>query len=160
VNFSITIDSNTEDHTTAFIDPESIICSSTDPVPVSPWFGSLPTVWTFQANLVNVSDGIHVVTVQSPDSQNLTSSTDSTDHFFLRVDQSDNPLVFPQSANYSRSLLHQADDGSLLISHNAAGVSQFRYSFDWGSTYSNWQAYTGGTTTDSASEWAGTSAQK
>lgn len=157
---SITVDSTTEGNTTASIDPESIVCSSTDAVPVSPWFGSLPTVWTFQANLVDVSDGIHVVTVQSPEAQNSTGTTESIDHFFIRVGQSGNPLVFPQSANYSRSLLHQADDGSLFISHNAAGATQFRYSLDWGSTYSTWQAYAGGNTTLNASRWSGTSAQK
>jgi alpha-1,3-glucan synthase len=157
---SITVDSITEDGTVASIDSESVVCSSVGPVQVSPWFGSLPTVWTFQANLLNVSDGIHVLTLQSPESQNFTSTTESTDHFFIRVGQDDNPLVFPQSANYSSSLLHQAEDGTLFISHKAAGAEQFRYSLDWGSTYSTWQQYAGGNTTLNASTWSGTSEQK
>jgi alpha-1,3-glucan synthase len=160
VNSSITIDSTTEDGSTASIDPESIVCSSVDPQVVSPWFGSLPTVWTLQANLLNVSDGIHVITVQGPSSQNSTGTTESTDHFFIRIGQAGNPLVFPQSANYSSTLLHQADDKSLFISHNAAGADQFRYSLDWGSTYSTWQAYAGGNTTLNPSKWTGTSEQK
>ena len=160
VNSSITVDSITEDHTVAFIDPKSIVCSSTDPIQVSPWFGSLPTVWTFKANLMGVSDGAHVVTVQNAESENFTSSSESTDHFFIRVGQRGNPLVFPQSANYSQSLLHQADDKSLFISHNAAGATHFRYSLDWGSTYSTWEAYAGGNTTLNTSIWSGTSKQK
>ena len=160
VTSSISLSSTTEDGTVASIDPESIVCSSVNAVQIAPWFGSLPTVWTFQANLLNVSDGIHVVTLQSPSSQNFTDSTDSTDHFFIRVGQDDNPLVFPQSANYSRSLLHQANDGSLFISHKAAGADQFRYSLDWGSTYSTWQAYAGGNTTLNISKWSGTTEQK
>jgi hypothetical protein len=31
---------------------------------VSSWFGSLPSTWIFQATLSDVSDGIHMVTVQ------------------------------------------------------------------------------------------------
>ena len=160
VTSSITVDSTTEDGFIASIDTESVVCSSIDPIQVSPFFGSLPTVWIFQANLLNVSDGIHIVTLQNPSSQNFTSTTESTDHFFIRFGQEDNPLVFPQSANYSRTLLRQADDKSLFISHNAAGADQFRYSLDWGSTYSTWQAYAGGNTTVNASKWTGTLEQK
>ena len=69
-------------------------------------------------------------------------------------------MVFPQSANYSSSLLHEASDGSLFISHKAAGADQFRYSLDWGSTFSTWQKYAGGNTTLNPSKWSGTSKQK
>lgn len=157
---SITLDSTTGDRSVASIDPASVMCSVVDPIQVSPFFGSLPTVWTFQANLLNVSDGVHVVTLKNPSSENFTSTTESTDHFFIRIGQESNPLVFPQSANYSRRLLHQADDRSLFISHNAAGADQFRYSLDWGSTYSIWETYAGGNTTLNANKWTGTSEQK
>jgi alpha-1,3-glucan synthase len=160
VSSSVTIDSKTSDSSVASIDPFSVVCSEVDAVQVAPWFGSLPTVWTFKANLVNVSDGIHVVNLVSPSAENLTSTTGSTDHFFIRVGQENNPLVFPQSANYSRTLLHRAEDKSLFISHNAAGADQFRYSLDWGSTYSIWQAYAGGNTALDKQHWTGASTQK
>ena len=67
--------------------------------------------------------------------------------------------MFPESANYTTELLHQAADGSLFISHNAAGADQFRYSLNWGSTFSSWQSYTGGNTTLDPKQWSGTKQQ-
>lgn len=56
-------------------------------------------------------------------------------------------------------LLHQAADGSLLISHKAAGADQFRYSLDWGTTFSPWQTYVEGNTTLDSKNWSGTKEQ-
>jgi alpha-1,3-glucan synthase len=160
VTSSITIQSTTEDSSTAVIDPESVVCSAVQEEVVSPWFGSLPTVWTFQATLSGVSDGVHVVTVTSPVSENSTVSTQSTDHFFLRIGQSNNPITFPESANYTTEFLHRSVDGDLFVSHNAAGADQFRYSLDWGSTYSPWQTYVGGDTALVKPKWNGTKEQR
>lgn len=159
ITSSVTVDSTTEDGSIATIDPASIVCSTVAAEDVAPWFGSLPTVWTFQANLVGVSDGVHIVSVKNASSSDLSVSTQSTDHFFLRIGQENNPIVFPQSANYSQSLLQKAN-GSLYISHSAAGADQFRYSTNWGSSYSAWQSYNGGNTTITPQAWSGTSAQK
>lgn len=159
VSASISIKSTTEDGTTAAIDPQSIACSVVDPELVSPWFGSLPTLWTFKASLINVSDGIHVITVKDALAIDGSTSTKSTDNFFLRIGRSDNPVVFPGSANYTGGLLHRGDDGKLFISHKAAGADQFRYSLNWGSTYSSWEPYTGGNTILAPKKWSGTNAQ-
>lgn len=159
VGASISIKSTTEDATTAQLGPE-IVCSIVEPELVAPWFGSLPTMWTLKTSLINVSNGIHVVTIKDATSVDGLLSTNSTDNFFILVGKGDNPLVFPQSANYTRDLLHQSEDGKLFISHKAAGADQFRYSLNWGSTYSAWQPYTGGNTTLAPKKWSGTKAQE
>ena len=45
------------------------------------------------------------------------------------------------------------------MSHKAAGADQFRYSLNWGSSYSAWQPYTGTNTTLAPKQWSGTSLQ-
>ena len=69
-------------------------------------------------------------------------------------------MVFPRTANYSRSLLHQDGSGRLVLSHKAAGADVFRYSLNWGSSYSNWLPYTGGNTTLDKQPWSGTKRQE
>lgn len=82
----------------------------------------------------------------------------------FRIGQSDNPIVFPSSANYTRSLLHKDHStGDLYISPRAPGADKFRYSLNWGSSYSPWEDYTGANTTltaQSAKVWSGTSDQE
>ena len=82
------------------------------------------------------------------------------DHFLLRVGRSDNPIVFPRSGNYSNSLLFQDSNDQLFLSHKAPGADLFRYSTNWGSSWSDWQAYTGANTTIEPLEWYGTKDQK
>jgi alpha-1,3-glucan synthase len=86
-------------------------------------------------------------------------STGSVDKFIFRVGQPENPIVFPMQANYSLSLLHQDANGSLYVSHKAAGADSWRYSLDW-TTYSDWIPYTGGNSTLlNAKNWTGTKLQ-
>jgi alpha-1,3-glucan synthase len=68
-------------------------------------------------------------------------------------------VIFPPTANYSRDVLHKASDGSLYVSHKATGADKFRYSLNWGSTYSDWLPYSGGNTTLEPKKWSGTSLQ-
>ncbi len=82
----------------------------------------------------------------------------TNDKFLFRTGQIDNPIVFPQEANYTLALLHQNDDGSLYVSHKAAGADSWRYSLDW-SHFSDWMPYTGGNDTLQPKNWTGTSAQ-
>jgi alpha-1,3-glucan synthase len=69
-----------------------------------------------------------------------------------------NPIVFPKQANYSQTLLH-ADNGKLTVSHTAAGADKWRYSLNWGTTYSNWLDYKGGIDTLAPTVWSGTKEQ-
>jgi alpha-1,3-glucan synthase len=79
----------------------------------------------------------------------------------FRIGQSDNPMVFPLSANYTENLLYKDPaSGDTYISPRAAGADKFRYSTNWGSTYSKWFDYTGANTTVETQAWSGTEAQK
>ena len=69
-------------------------------------------------------------------------------------------MVYPKSANYSTSLLHRDAKNNLYISHNAAGADFFRYSLNFGTTFSDWQDYAGGQNTTLAPKvWSGTKLQ-
>ena len=47
-----------------------------------------------------------------------------------------------------------------MLSHKAAGADMFRYSLNWGSSYSNWTSYKGGNTTLDKQPWSGTKRQE
>lgn len=79
--------------------------------------------------------------------------------FWFRVGRTDNPIVFPRTANYSSSLLRQTSNGSLYVTHKAAGADKFRYSLNWASSWSEWFSYNGGNDTLEHQPWFGTSAQ-
>lgn len=148
----ITINSTTADGSTPSLDSASAKCKLTfDSEAIvsqytGPITGQIPSKWVLKANLVNVSDGVHSITVSNVTNQagnastnvsNLFSNTiaigelsniQSVDHFLLRIGQRSNPIVFPRTGNYSDSLLHKYRDGSLYISQQAAGADKFRYS--------------------------------
>ena len=84
----------------------------------------------------------------------------SVDRFMFRIGQADNPMVFPMTANYSSTLLHKSASNDLYLSHKAAGADQFRYSLDFGTTFSAWEAYKDGSNTTLAPKvWSGTKLQ-
>ncbi|KAJ4288851.1 hypothetical protein N0V88_007180 [Collariella sp. IMI 366227] len=126
-----------------------------------PWTGAIQSAWKLTTTLRNVPDGIVKLTVGSVNSAQAEGSvaTNVTDHFLLRVGNfQNNPVVAP-TANYSRTLLSM--DGGLYVQHTAPGATQWRYSMDWGSSWSKWLNYTGkrDAISDSIS-WKGTELQK
>ncbi|TGO35925.1 hypothetical protein BHYA_0141g00220 [Botrytis hyacinthi] len=129
-------------------------------VNVTEFVGSIPTMWTFKGNLTNVSNGVHSITLTNVSSNSGNSSTGATDTFLFRIGQVDNPITFPGSANFTRELLHKYDNGTLYVSHKAAGADRFKYSLNWGSSWSEWMPYVGGNTTLEPQAWTGTSKQK
>jgi len=160
---TLSINSTTANNQTAKLDNSSIQCrniSSTEADP-SPWSGGVDTAWVFAANLVNVSDGVHQVTVSNISATDGKTSTNSVDHFLLRAGQADNPIVFPKSANYSSNLLSKDFNKVLHLSHNAPGADQFRYSLNFATTYSDWEEYpASGNTTLAPKVWSGTKLQE
>jgi alpha-1,3-glucan synthase len=69
-------------------------------------------------------------------------------------------VVFPKNASYRTDLLSQDSSGGLVLTHTAAGADSFRYSTNWGSSYSKWIPYTGKKTTVTLQPFSGTSRQK
>ncbi|KAL4965240.1 alpha-1,3-glucan synthase Ags3 [Aspergillus stella-maris] len=157
---AIVLDSKTQKGINATLDKDSVDCAAVDARTTSNNFvGEIPTVWTWSATLKNLHHGIHQVTVK-----NVSSSdgyTNSTDKFLLRVGTHENPLL-TTSANYSSTLVHSSGEDSYHIQHKAPGADQFRYSSDFGRSWSDWQNYTGDNTTvdmgisDVEQSWKGT----
>ena len=157
VTRSISFNSSTEAGTTPSVNTNSVKCNPVtgDNTPLP---GQIPSTWVWSATLTRVYNGVHRLTIK-----NATSSagdpTDAVDHFLMRVGQRDNPMLFP-SANYSTNLLHQLDNGTLVVRHHAAGADKYRYSTNWGTTFSKWLPYTGGDDFIKELEWTGTKQQE
>ncbi|GLA32170.1 hypothetical protein AnigIFM63326_011309 [Aspergillus niger] len=156
---AVSLNSTTVKGVNATLDTSSVSCTNvTARTSSNNYIGEVPTVWTWSANLTNVYHGIHQLTVKNA---STTSGTrvDAIDRFLFRVGTHTNPLISPL-ANYSTSLVHQSDNGSYYVQHDAAGADQFRYTTDFGLNWSNWTDYTGGNTTIEFPTWTGTDAQK
>ncbi|KAH1300828.1 hypothetical protein KXX11_004803 [Aspergillus fumigatus] len=158
VTKSISLTSSTESLKIPIIDAGSVHCERITNFNTS-WTAQIPSMWKWQATLTNVYNGIHQITVKEPKTSSGNASTNSTDHFLFRIGQVDNPMVFTR-ANYSTSLLHEYENGTLFIQHHAAGADKYRYSTNWGTTWSSWTKYHGGNDTIEELPWQGTKEQR
>jgi alpha-1,3-glucan synthase len=159
VTQGILVVSTTADNTSSKIVPESVVCGKIQDSNPPPYVGAITSAWSWKATLANVSNGVQSLTINNASTTDGIS-TGSTDHVFFRIGQAENPIVFPRTANYSRNVLSENSDGTLLVSHQAAGADKWRYSTNWGSTWSDWQDYTGTNTTVKKQAWSGTNRQK
>ena len=167
VQSALSLTSTTGDGSVPQVEKTSVSCSKINDTTVrvsqntGPITGQIPSEWKISGNLVNVSDGIHILTVANTTTLLGNTSTNSVNHFMLRVGQQDNPMVFTRTGNYSNTLLYEHSNGSLYIAHKAPGADKFRYSLNWGSTsFSEWLPYSGGNTTLVPQTWSGTAAQQ
>ncbi|OBT77961.1 hypothetical protein VF21_04366 [Pseudogymnoascus sp. 05NY08] len=159
VTEGITITSTTEDATTASILKGSVKCANVPRQVELDVPGNIPSIWKFSATLTGVGHGVHAITVKDVAMETGTKSTGSTDKFLFRTGAQDNPIAFPRSANYSSTLLQRRDNGTLFISHKAAGADSWRYTLDW-TNYSQWYTYLGGEVNIPPKNWTGTAKQK
>ena len=159
VTNSITLNATTESGKAATIDQGSVKCAIMDTPVTPPYVGAISSTWSWSAKLQGVENGIHAITVNKPTSQEGSESTNAVDKFLFRIGQSNNPMVFTRSANYSTTLLSQNNAGKLQLNHSAAGADSWRYSTNWGSSYSDWMPYNGGITEIKEQEWSGTKLQ-
>jgi alpha-1,3-glucan synthase len=155
VTNSIIFESNTDDDSNPIIDANSIKCGPYSETTSQGLVGSTQSQWVWSANLVNVASGVHNIVINNA-TDAYGKATGAVDRFMFRIGHMNNPMVFPSLANYSTTLLHNNSDGSLYISHNAAGATLFRYSIDWNSHFSDWIPYRGGNTSLTALNWTGT----
>lgn len=162
---SLQINSTTSDNRTPRVDVGSIHCNNVSDFrnATSSFSGAVNTAWSFTALLINVADGIHQISIKNVSTAaDRNATTNSHDHFLLRVGQSDNPMVFP-AANYSSNVLFRDASESLYVVHKAAGADKFRYSLNFGTTYSDWEDYPKGTNASSTLApklWSGTKLQE
>lgn len=157
---NMVINSTTQTSQVAQLSKSSVSCILADADPPK-HVGEIPTTFIFNADLINVSNGVHTFAVNNATTKDGLLYTNAVDRFMFRIGQSDNPMVFPLSSNYTRNLLYKNEStGHLYITPRAAGADRFRYSTNWGSSFSKWIEYTGANTTLSYQHWEGTEAQQ
>ncbi|BFZ58455.1 Cell wall alpha-1,3-glucan synthase ags1 [Savitreella phatthalungensis] len=123
--------------------------------------GSPVSNFYISRSVSNIYDGIFRVKLASASaSSSDVNATSGFDAWMFRVGKSDNPMVFPLTANYTNTAMSKKN-GVLQIEANAAGADLMRYSLDWGSTWSNWTTYsgTGAKQLPSYTKWVGTKEQ-
>lgn len=159
VTNSLILHSTTQDGLSAALNSSSVSCRS-EATDFPQYTGEVATAWIWTGTLVNVSNGVHTYTVNNASTEDGRLFTNAVDRFMFRIGQTDNPMIFPLSSNYTRNLLNKDETGNLYITPTAAGADMFRYSTNWGTSYSNWLEYTGNETTLTMQPWSGTDAQK
>ena len=158
VTNSIFFNATTVSGTLPTINQASVHCAKLDNPQTAPFVGAISSTWSWSATLDNVANGIHAISIRNASSQ-AGDNTNAVDKFLFRIGQSDNPIVFPRTANYSSSLLSKSENGSLIVTHNAAGADKWRYSTNWGSSFSDWMSFIEGQNQIEEQKWSGTSQQ-
>ncbi|WVW86411.1 hypothetical protein I302_108457 [Kwoniella bestiolae CBS 10118] len=99
-----------------------------------------PGSWRWTGQIENAVDGIYQITVGNVTTQQNGLSTGSTVHFLVRIGNPENPMVYPEQADYSDTLLTVSGD-TYSLNHSAPGADKFRYSADFGQSWSPWADY-------------------
>jgi alpha-1,3-glucan synthase len=160
ISRNLVITSTTDGQSVASIDPGSIVCGQENDPDPSLYVAQVESTWALNAKLVNVQNGVHVLTIQNASLVDGSMATDSVDHFMFRIGNADNPVVFPRTGNYSSEVLTKDAAGTLHVSHRASGADKWRYSTNWGSSWSPWTDYTGGSSAIVKQSWSGTKRQE
>ncbi|KAJ6102430.1 hypothetical protein N7486_004857, partial [Penicillium sp. IBT 16267x] len=159
---SLTITSKALDDESPQLDTTSVSCKSIEETDVVTWPGALTSVFSYEVDLGNVFPGVHRVTLSNVTTADGNRSTGSVDHLLFRIGQINNPMVWPQLANYSRTLLFDnpsSETSPLSVVPQAPGADMWRYSLDFGATFSSWMTYTGFNTSIPGKNWTGTAKQ-
>ena len=104
-----------------------------------------PSAWRWTGQITGAVEGIYRIDIGNFATQTAGINTNATDHLLLRVGNPDNVMVFPDS-DYSDTLL-SVSGGTYTANLSAPGADQWRYSADFGQTWSNWTNYQSGETT-------------
>ncbi|KAI9720143.1 MAG: Cell wall alpha-1,3-glucan synthase ags1 [Chrysothrix sp. TS-e1954] len=138
---------------------DSVSCDAVSSSTVPDWSGAIHSAWAWSAKLDNVANGIHSISLKNASDVTGSAFTNTVDNFMIRIGQANNPMVF-RAANYSDTLFTSQPDNRFAISHAATGADLWRYSTNWGSSFSYWMPYEGGVTPISMLPWNGTALQK
>lgn len=160
VTKSITIASKTQSESAAKINPHNVSCAIVQAEHME-YPGQIPSTWSWKAILDNVTHGIHTLTVKNASTATETRFTNSVDHLMFRIGSTDNPMIFPMLANYTETgLTELRNSGGFLVEHTAAGADKWRFSTNWGSSWSSWEVYNGTPSRISNLPWLGTKKQQ
>ncbi|KAF8121955.1 glycoside hydrolase family 13/glycosyltransferase family 5 protein [Boletus edulis] len=118
------------------LDTSSVACNTvTNPV-VTSLTGVALSAFSWSATLNNVPDGILEIVVTNPRTSDQSASTGVVDHLLVRKGAADNIMVFPDS-DYIEGAFQQSD-GQYTFTHKAYGADMFRYTGNFGQTWTNW----------------------
>ncbi|KAF7509611.1 hypothetical protein GJ744_007649 [Endocarpon pusillum] len=159
VTESITFNSTTLSGNKPTVNTGSVSCDFLGDSEPPEYIGGIAGAWKWSATLDGVENGIHQLTLSNASVAGGGDGTNAVDHFLFRIGQTKNPMVFPFQANYTTDLLHKDEKGDLYVSHNAAGADKWRYSLNWGTTFSDWMPYRGGNDSVPSQPWSGTKQQ-
>jgi alpha-1,3-glucan synthase len=150
VTNAITIDGKFASGMTPTVRANANGCQSFTPTEQPELIGVAPSAWYWEGTIQNAPDGIYDITIGSARTQagtagTATGSTSGLDHVLVRKGTTANVMVFPDTAEYSDSILSESS-GVYTITHAAPGADMFRYSADFGQTWTDWTAYEDTTT--------------
>ncbi|KAG9187849.1 alpha-1,3-glucan synthase [Alternaria panax] len=155
---NLVVTSDTENDFVAAVDRDSVSCADMSPAESS-FVGGFVSRWSWKATLKDISHGVHTVTIKNATTKDGERFTNANDRFMVRIGAKNNTIVFPRLANYTTDILKKNRTG-LHLSHAAPGANKWRYSTNWGSTWSDWQEYKGGESNLSKQPWSGTKRQQ
>ncbi|ORY13406.1 putative alpha-1,3-glucan synthase [Clohesyomyces aquaticus] len=156
---NFTVQSTTSNGEIARLNTSSVSCSAVQS-DKQEYVGQVGTEWILEGELENVYNGIHIYTINNVSTESTNLYTNAVDHFMFRIGQADNPMVFPATANYSKSLLHRDEQtGALTVTHRATGANKWQYTLNWEGTWSEWQDYSPSATL-TQQPWTGTKDQQ
>jgi alpha-1,3-glucan synthase len=118
-------------------DTNSIRCSTLNTT--SSPYGVPQGVMRWSATLTGVTEGVYQLEVERAVAFG-NSTLFAPFKSMFRVGTKNNVIVFPKVANYSTTLLNYSD-GRYQLRHTAVGANQFRYSLDFGKTWTRWSPY-------------------
>ncbi|EPX71067.1 alpha-1,3-glucan synthase Mok13 [Schizosaccharomyces octosporus yFS286] len=133
--------SKTETGTSMELDKDSVVCQRVNQSNNEYYFGYPTAKFEWSGLLKNIDDGVHQIVLPEVQTSNHLTKSDSLYRITLRFGKHDNPMVF-QNATRVPDLLIEEND-KLYIKHKAAGADLFRYSFDFGLSWSEWEHYQG-----------------
>lgn len=118
------------------LDAASIKCGDVESAPAPELSGLSPSVWRWSATLRDVPDGILQLILT-----NVTTSegrhTNIVDKVFVRKGSYQNVMVHPESDYDNEALSYE--DGKFTFRHRAFGADKFRYTANFGRSWSRWQ---------------------
>ncbi|KAJ3818641.1 glycoside hydrolase family 13 and glycosyltransferase family 5 protein [Lentinula raphanica] len=122
----------------------NVSCLSVNPPSQSEGEGGMSgipqTIWIWNATLVGLPDGVLEIKVVNPASSGGVPSG-ATDHLLLRKGLPNNVMIFPENDYNSSALVVSSNtsaSNTFLYTHSAFGADSFRYSLDFGITWTNW----------------------
>ncbi|KAF8625783.1 hypothetical protein AX15_005173 [Amanita polypyramis BW_CC] len=96
------------------------------------------STFAWSGTLQNLPDGVLTITINRPSAASGNQTTQAIDHLLLRKGASDNVMVFPEN-DYDTSGVFTFSNDQYSFTHKALGADKFRYSWNFGRNWTDWQ---------------------